>query len=88
MAWQVRVYLNLTFYPLGRLGQGPGAPLPLPGHPCKHRPPQLEEVVASTQEAEPVVNPKSWTDFRPSLEGVPAVSLSLCHLSSNSSGVR
>ena len=35
-----------------------------------------------------VVDPKSWTDFRPSLESVPAVSLSLCHFSSNSSGVR
>ena len=47
----------------------------------------LEEVVM-VGAVEGVVDPKSWTDFRPSLESVPAVSLSLCHFSSNSSGVR
>ena len=41
-------FYHLLSIPLGRLGQGPGAPPPLPGHPCKHRSPQLEEVVAGT----------------------------------------
>ena len=48
VAWHVQIYPNLTFYPLGWLGQGLGYPFPLPGQPRQHRPPQLEQVVAGT----------------------------------------